>query len=130
MEDNIKNKIIIILALLAVIFLVVSFGSCNNFHKQKLSRNKEMAMRLDLEEKLSKLYQDKNNLERDLKTISKDFEGEQIAHDATKETLSQEQLANQNLKEELEKVTKLKEILEADLKEALVGNKTKVHLSN
>lgn len=122
MENNIKNKVIILLVLLSVISLVISFGSCNNFHKQKLSRDKEMAMRLDSEEKLSKLYQGKSKLENNFKNISKKLEEEKIAHDTTKKMLLQEQLANQNLKEELEKVTKLKEILEADLKEALVGN--------
>ncbi len=128
MEDNIKNKIIVILALLTGIFLVVSFGSCNNSRKQKFSRDKEMAMRLDLEEKLSKLSQGKNNLEQELKVVSKSFEEEKITHDSTKKALSQEHLVSQKLKEELDKVIKLKEILEEDLKEALVVNKTKVDL--
>lgn len=128
MEENIKNKVIILLVLLTGIFLVMSFGSCNNSRKQKLSRDKEMAMRLDLEEKLSKLSQGKNNLEQDFKNISKNLEEEKIAQDIIKKALSQEQLANQNLKEELEKVTKLKETLEAGLKEALAANKTIVDL--
>jgi hypothetical protein len=36
----------------------------------------------------------------------------------------QEQLVNQSLKEELQKVSKLKEALEEDLKEALVTGKS------
>ena len=128
MENNIKNKIIIILSLLTVIFLVISFGTYNNSRKQKSSRDKEMAMRLDLEEKLSKLAQGKNNLEKDLKNTSKNLEEEKIASEAIKKALAQEQSANQDLKAELEKVTKLKETLEADLKEALVANKTTVDL--
>lgn len=83
-----------------------------------------MAMRLDLEEKLNKLSQGKNNLEQDFKNTSKNLEEEKIANDIIKKALSEEQLVSQNLKVELEKVTKLKETLEADLKEALVSNKT------
>jgi hypothetical protein len=81
-------------------------------------------MRLDLEEKLGKLSQGRNNLEQDFKNASKNLEEEKIANDIIKKALSDEQSANRNLKEELEKVTKLKETLEADLKEALVANKT------
>ncbi len=128
MEDNIKNKVIILLVFLTGIFLVISFGSCNNSHKQKLSRDKEMALRLDLEEKLSKLAQSRSNLEQDFKKASKSLEEEKVTNEMIKESLSEERLTNQGLKEELEKVTKLKEALEADLKEVLVANKTSVDL--
>ena len=40
----------------------------------------------------------------------------------------QEQLVSQSLKEEIKKITKLKETLEEDLKEALVKNKQRFNI--
>lgn len=124
MEEAMKNKLIIILAILTCIFFVISLDSCNNSRKHKTVRDKEMATRLDLEERMSKLYQTKSNIDQELKNISKSLEEEKAAHEADKKILLQEQLINQSLKEELQKVIKLKEALEEDLKEALVINKS------
>lgn len=129
MKDNIKNTVIILLALLTGIFLVISFSSYNNFRKQKLSRDKEMAVRLDLEEKLNKVAQSKSSTEQELKNIFKNLEEEKIAHEAAKKTLSEQESVIQNLKEELAAALKLKEKLEAGLKEAAVVNKTTVDLA-
>lgn len=123
MGDNIKNKLIIILVLLTCIFVAISFDSCSNFRKQKLSREKEMSVRLDLEEKFDKLSVLQNNIERELESTAKSLEQEKAAREADKKVLLQEQLINQSLKEELQKVIKLKETLEEDLKEALVLSK-------
>lgn len=128
MKDNIKNTVIILLALLTGVFLVISFSSYNNSRKQKLSRDKEMATRLDLEEKLNKVAQGKSAVEQELKNIFKNLEEEKIAHEATKKTLSEQESSIQNLKEELGAALKLKEKLEADLKEVVVVNKTTVDL--
>ncbi len=125
MGENLKNKLIIILVLLTCIFVAISFDSCNNFRKQKLSREKEMSIRLDLEEKIDKLFVLKNNIERKLESAVKSLEQEKAAHEADKKVLLQEQLINQSLKEELQKVIKLKDALEEDLKEALVISKPK-----
>jgi len=121
MEEGAKNKLILMLVVLAAIFFVTTLGSCNNYRMQKLARNKEMATRLDLEEKMSKFIQEKGAIEQKLSNAAKDLEEEKTANQATKKALLQEQLVNQSLKEELEKVTKLKETLEDDLKEALTA---------
>ena len=46
--------------------------------------------------------------------------------EATKKSLVQEQLISSSLKTELEKISKLKEALEEDLKEALVKGRSAV----
>lgn len=123
MEESLKNRIILILGILTVIFFIGFVNSCNNAYRQKTARDKEMSSRLDLEEKMSKFSQEKLALEDKAKAKEKELEEENAAHQATKKALVQEQLVNQSLKDELAKVTKLKEALEEDLKEALVSGK-------
>ena len=54
MEETIKNRIIFILAILSVILFIATLNSCSNAYRQKSARDKEMAIRLDLEEKMNK----------------------------------------------------------------------------
>ncbi|MDD2689773.1 MAG: hypothetical protein PHT41_06465 [Candidatus Omnitrophica bacterium] len=124
MEENIKNRVILILGVLTILFFIVTINSCNNAYRQKTARDKEMATRLDLEERMNKFSQEKNSIVEKLKTAESALEEEKAAAEATKKALVQEQLINQSLKEELQKVTKLKDALEEDLKEALVRSKS------
>ncbi len=123
MNESLKNRVIIILAVLTLIFFAGAVSSCNSAYRQKAARNKEMATRLDLEEKMSKTAQEKAGYEAKINSLGQNLEAEKSAHDATRKALLQEQLVNQSIKEELQKVTKLKEALEEDLKNALVKNK-------
>ncbi|MCM8781151.1 MAG: hypothetical protein NC908_04435 [Candidatus Omnitrophica bacterium] len=121
MEETLKDRLILILGILTVIFFIGMVGSCSNLNRYKTQRDKEIANRLDLEEKLT---QDKQLLEKRLSSLTQELEEEKAAHQATKKALLQEQLVNQSLKEELQKVSELKNALEEDLKEALIKNKT------
>lgn len=123
MEESIKNRIILILTILTVMFFLGTVGSCNNARQLKLNRDKEMIARLDLEEKLNKFTQERTASEEKIKTLTQELAEEKAAHEATSKALLQEQLVNQSLKEELQKVNKLKEALEEDLKEALITDK-------
>lgn len=125
MEETIKNRIILILTILTVILFISTIGSCSNAYRQKVARDKEMAARLELDEKMNKFSQEKTVLEDKLKAKEKEVEEENASHEETKKALVQEQLVNQSLKEELQKVTKLKDALEEDLKDALTGKSTK-----
>ena len=124
MEEAIKNRIILILAIVTIIFFVISIGSCSKARQMRLIREDEMAKRLDVEAEFAKFSQEKAGLDEKLKAKEKELEEEKASHVATKKDLLQEQLISQSLKEELTKVTKLKEALEEDLKEALVANKS------
>lgn len=125
MEESIKNRVILILSVLSAIFFIGTVGSCGNMGRLRSIRDKEIATRLDLEEKMSKLMQEKLGLEKKLNDLTEGLEAEKAGHQATQKALLQEQLVNQSLKEEIAKVTKLKEALEEDLKEALVTGKIK-----
>lgn len=124
MEESLKNRVILILGVLTVIFFLGTVSSCSTASRQKRARDKEMATRLDLEEKMSKFNQEKQALEAKAASLTKELEEEKASHQATKKSLAQEQMVEQSLKEELQKVTKLKETLEEDLKEALIKGKS------
>jgi seryl-tRNA synthetase len=120
MDEAIKDRVILILGL-----FISNISSCSNAYRQKSARDKEMATRLDLEEKMSKYSQESVKLQEKANASIKELEEEKVALEASKKALAQEQLVNQSLKEELQKVTKLKEALEDDLKDALVSAKSR-----
>ena len=123
MEESLKDRIILILLILTVIFFIGTVSSCSSAMRTKANRDKEMLTRIELEEKISKFTQDRAVSDGKLNSISSELGEEGSAHEATKKALLQEQLVNQSLKEELEKITKLKEALEEDLNDALVKSK-------
>ncbi|MFH1441231.1 MAG: hypothetical protein ABIH18_04240 [Candidatus Omnitrophota bacterium] len=123
MNEKSKNKLILILALFSILLVITSLSSCNINRKIRAVRDKEMATRLDLEEKVSKIEQQKDNLEKKVVNLSKELEQEKAVQETTKKSLNNEKSENDKLRDELEKITKLKEKLEENLKEALVNNK-------
>ena len=125
MEESMKSRVILILAISTALFFLTSVSSCGGAHKFRVARDKEMATRLDLEESIDKSLQEKSILENEVKQFTKALEELKSAYGANKKALTQQELINQSLKEELKKVTKLKEALEEDLKEALVTSKGK-----
>ena len=124
MQDLIKNKAVVVLGIAAAVFFIGTVGSCSNAYRNKLARDKEMLVRMESEEKLARFMQEKNQLEAKMKELTQASEAEKTAHQAAQKTLLQEQLVNQSLKDELQKLTKLKEALEQDLKELLATGKT------
>jgi len=126
MDEVLKNRIVIILAILSAVFFFGTLSSCNSAMRQKAARDKEMVARLALEEKTSRYAQEKSALEEKAKAKENQVQELKISLEAAKKALVQDQLVNQSLKEELQKVTKLKETLEEELRQAQVsGKKTK-----
>jgi hypothetical protein len=123
MEDLARNRLVVILAALNLIFFFGTLSSCSNARKQKSLKDKEMFSRIDVEEKMSKVSQDKTYFEDKLKIKDKELEDEKTAHQSAKKILAQEQLLNQSLREELAKVIKLKEAAEDELRKALGKDK-------
>lgn len=106
MEDGLKNRIVIILAVLSAVFFFGTLSSCNSAMRQKAGRDKEMAARLQLEEKMNKFSQERSALEERAKAKEKEAEEAKAALEESKRILAQEQLVNQGLRDELQKVTK------------------------
>ncbi len=121
MEESIKNRIILILAILSVIFFMGAIRSCGIDKKLKTTLtelDKEKAVSWDSEQKM-------NELKRDRAAMENEFAGAKTENENTGKALLQEQLVTKSLKEELEKMTQLKDKLEENLKEALVNSKSK-----
>lgn len=116
-DELLKNRIVIILAVLSAVFFFGTLSSCNSSMRQKAARDKEMAARLALEERMSKFSQEKSVLEEKAKAKEKEAQDLGETLEATKKALAQSELVNTSLKEELQKVTKLKESLEENSKE-------------
>lgn len=122
MEESIKNRVILILAILSAIFFVGTMHSCGTSAKLKnalTQLDKEKSVSWDAEQKMSELKEQKAAADKQID----DAKGQA---DAAQKALLQEQLITKSLKEELDKITQLKEKLEEDLKEALVENKSKL----
>jgi len=115
-EESVKSRIILILAILTAIFFIATLSSCAKMKGLKRLKDDEMLGRLTCQEEVKNI---KDGMAQSLKSREKELEEEKSAHEATKKALAQEQLVNISLKEELQKVTKLKEALE----EALVNCK-------
>lgn len=119
-----KGKLVPVLGILNVIFLLLWVASCNDTRKFKSARDKEMDTRLESEQKLGIFVKEKSGLEEKFKKIQQELAEERSALESTKKLLTHEQLIANSLKSELEKISKLKEALEQDLKEALAKSKS------
>ncbi len=122
MGDMLKNKLVQILALVSALLLIASIKSCADSYRHKTARDKEMAQRLDLEEKLHKFTQEKTTVDQQAKKLSQELEADKAALQEAQNALAQEQQINKSLKGEIEKLTKLKDALEQNLKEALANS--------
>ena len=99
-----KNRVIvIILAILTVAFFFGMISSCSNAMRQKALRDKEMAARLQLEEKMNKFSQERSALEEKVKAKEKEVEEAKAALEESRKNLVQEQLAVQGSKDDLQK---------------------------
>lgn len=125
MEDNIKGKAFPLLLVLTIICLVATASSWLNLQKFKSLKTQEVEKRLDAEEKVSVLQREMILIQEKIKGKETEIEKEKAEHQKSKELLQQEQLANQGLKEDLVRITKVKEALEEELKDTLVAPKPK-----
>lgn len=119
-----KDKITVLIAVIAGVFFITTVASCISAAKMKDSHKKEMFTRLDLEEKQDKLNREKASLEEKLVSATAQLEALQNKHTENEKSLTQEKLVNESLKEELKKVTKRSSALEEELKALKESSKT------
>ncbi len=111
-----KNKIILALGLLTIIFFIASIKSCQNMARQKELVNQEMRTRMELEEEVLNLSKRNTDLEQQMKQLQEALTEQETNYQSGQQVLNQEVV---ELRGELERITKLKESLEENLKEAL-----------
>lgn len=108
-----KDKILIFAVILAVGCLILAIFSGKMMQDNSKALDVERYNRMNAEEKLEKAAQKAQSLENSLTSLQGQLDGIQTV-------LEKEKAANNNLKTELEKVEKLKGVLEQELKNALV----------
>jgi nitrogen fixation/metabolism regulation signal transduction histidine kinase len=92
-----------------------------NAKKQARLAQDEMALRMDLERQVDILSRENDSLKGEAATAKEQLIKEKAASEALKGALVEEQKTSGILKDELDKMTRLKETLEEDLKEALTA---------
>lgn len=123
MNDRAKGTILFIFIILTIIGFIFAFNSNIKANENRKLFEKEMAFRLDMEEKVSKLRNEKMDLTTALK--NKDLEiqqKDQLIKDLN-QTISEQKVKIEILQSELKKATLLKEELEDNLKEELSKKK-------
>ena len=63
MGEALKNRVIMALAILSLIFLIGMIKSCSDSGRYKINGNNEMRTRLDCEEKLNNFSKEKTAVE-------------------------------------------------------------------
>lgn len=114
---NRTKNVTIILIIVSVISLLLasSFAA---------KRKAEVEKRLTMETQVNKLIAEKNALEAGLKDSVSKLQETQLTNENLKTALAQEQLKNQSLTAELEKVSQIKAALEEKLSQPAVSAAT------
>lgn len=103
MDEPARNKIILVLVIGLIVLSIGTFASCTTAYRQKVNRDQEMVARLEIEEKMSKIAQEEQVRNANIKKLQMEMEEERVRHQKTKEALVHEQLVSQSLKEELQR---------------------------
>ncbi len=122
--DLFKNKVVLGLAVGNVLFLILAASSCNASYKYKKLKDKEAEMRFDSQEKAERTMRERQTVEETLKQATSALEEERGLRQAAEKSLTQQQMVNDSLKAEIEKLRKLKEKLELEIKETLATGKS------
>ena len=122
--DALKNRIVIVLGVLNVIFLLIAVNSCSQSKKCIDVKRKEEIMRYDAERELNRVSSDKAAFEEKMLKAEAALAQASGAAESAQNALTQEQLVNKSLKAEIAKLSRLKDALEQDLKNALGSGKS------
>lgn len=117
MDEKTKNNLVGILAVLTVLLFIGTVGSFNASLKERKLKEKEMATRMDAEEKLNKFSREESGQVEKIKSLQQALDAAGSELEAVKKTLAQEQMVNSSLKDDLQKITKRNEALEEKIKE-------------
>ncbi len=121
-DEALKNRIILIISILCLIFFFAVVGSTKKSLKYERDWKAELRKRMELEEQNMDHVKEKVILENNNKQMTDQLVKEKKSHEDTKKSLAKEQLDVKSVKEELGKLNRLKDALEDDLKEALIKN--------
>ena len=120
MKSTAKDVTVLVLAIIALMTFMFGFNARTELNKYKRNFEREMALRLDMEEKVNRFSSERVGMMTQIKNNALEIEKK----DATIVQLSRDsetqQERTEELSKQLEQMTLLKEQLEENLKEALV----------
>ncbi len=118
MKKNPKYKQVLLVVLLSLVVFLLLISSYQNVARQKELLNQERLARMELEERVLSISGRNSVLTSTVEQLQARFQETEIRHQAAMETSHKK---TEDVELELNKVTKLKEKLEENLKEALVS---------
>lgn len=120
MNDKTKDLALLIFIILTIIGLILSFSTYIKLNMYKKSFEKEMAFRLDMEEKVNKLRSEKVELTASLQDKNLDIQRKGQLIENLNSVVSGNETEIKRLQSELERLALLKDKLEENLKDELV----------
>lgn len=123
--EFLKNRLVVVLGVCNIVFLLVAVQSCVQGKRYIAVKHNEEIKRYDAEKALNDVKQEKERLETALQKNEETLSQERADFEAAQKTLLQEQLINKSLKAEIDKLRKLNNALENDLKNAVVSGRAK-----
>jgi len=108
MKEGSKNKIILVLALLTLIFFIFLVSTYQDLAKQKGLTDQEIRIRMNLEEEIMGLLKQNENLEKKVGFLQGQLNVEKLTYQEEIEILNQKIL---ELEGQLQTIGKLKEKL-------------------
>ena len=119
MDKGAKDLIILFIVIIAILAIVLAVNSNLKSDKNRRAFEKEMALRLDVEERVSKLRQENLGLAAELKDKDLKIKKDEIRIELLEKDIADKEGRLAKIKKELDTMTLLKEKLEDNLKEEL-----------
>jgi len=120
MEEGLKTRFLVISIILNIIFILSSLGLGSNSSKNWNKYQQELKLRIEAEESLANFNREKSALEQKLSAKEEEFNNAKKENAQLNRILGETQDKLKQTEEEYGKLLKLKEVLEEDLKTALV----------
>ena len=119
MKPELKDKIIIVLAIFAMVLFIYSLRSCGRSLKQKGVVNQARLQSIELEQRVADLSSINSQLESKINQLQNNLKEQQGNHQAMQQALNK---AISELRIELERITLLNQKLEQDLEETAISS--------
>ncbi|MFQ5680537.1 MAG: hypothetical protein ACE5GG_00560 [Candidatus Omnitrophota bacterium] len=120
LNEAIKNRIILVLGILCVILFFWAVGATRGFLKQKGLSQEEIRTRLEVEEENINLSKERSLLSAKAKQLGLDLQKQATEYQQTKDLLEKQRKESDRLREEMERLSRFKQALEENLKDALM----------
>lgn len=118
MDENVKDKVILALAVACALLFFGMISSCSKSRQTMIAREKEMSIRFDAQAEVYNMQKEKTALENKLQKAQDAVKSAKSVSDSVQKSLDQEKAINQELRAEIDRLAGLNASLEEQLKNA------------